>query len=139
MTVSRPDAMAGLCWMYSGVNHIGASAQCPPSSRSRMMCIAACLFLLRTGSLLVNSDSGSVDATTGAACAKSGAATISERRDVRRMLCVFMARILMYLSPLPEEFHHQPAAFVLADAGNHVEAMVEAGQLGAADRGNNRT
>ncbi len=134
ITDSRPETMAGLCWMYSAVSHIGASAQCPPSSRSRSMCIAACLLVLSFGSALVNSDSGSVDATTGA-CANSGAvinnAANSETVNVSTSFDGFMRLIL---ASLLEEFHHEIPAFVFANPRDDVESMVVAGEFSAPDR-----
>src|SRR5262249_51234002 len=76
MTPSRPETTFGLCWMYSFVRYFGASFQWPASSRSRMMCITACLLVFNFGSGLVKSFSGSAE-PTGATCARRGVATNS--------------------------------------------------------------
>src|SRR6185436_17835093 len=77
--------------MYFSVSHIGASLQWPASSRSRMMCIAACLLVLSLGSLLVNRDSGSFDPTTGSCAFNNRAAEmIKDKAIAMDVNCFFM-------------------------------------------------
>src|SRR5437016_12226846 len=78
--------------MYLWVIHLSASAQCPYASPSMTMCIAACLFLFRTGSLSVNSLVGSSTPTTGSACGNTATAALTRSKPaiVKR----FMGTIL---------------------------------------------